>query len=689
MSLDLFGSFALLLAFLCGIYAFCAGIAAIRTRKPLLIKSARHAGMAVCVLVWLAFASLAYLFFTDNFSMAYVVEHSNRTLATFLKFPAIWAGQEGSLLFWSFLLSIYVFSALFVYRNKHPELMPYVGVILAGIQLFFLTLNNFVVSPFKVLGLAGPNGVLQWVARGDGQGLNPLLQYPEMIIHPPVLYSGYTGFSIPFAFALAALLGRYPGEKWIHLTRRWTMIAWGFQSAGILLGAHWAYAVLGWGGYWSWDPVENASLMPWLTATAFLHSVMMQEKRGMMRVWNVWLVFITFILTILGTTLTRTGLVSSVHAFAQSDIGPWFFGFIGLIIVVCVVAYWRNRDYLRSDNTLDSLVSRESSFLFNNLILLVAVVAVLSGTLFPVLSEWVRGSKISVGAPFFNKVNLPIGLFLLFLTGVGPLLAWRKTSMASLRRNFGWPLALGIVAGGVGVALGLRNFYVIMCAILSVFVTLTILTEFFRGARVISARSGSNLLFSAGTLTLRNTRRYGGYVVHFGIVLIFIGISGAAFNQDKQMEMPVGAQMDIGPYHLTHQAFDTTQEANYSTEKATIAVDRDNRQVIMLYPEHRFYPSNQESGTMVAIYSTLKEDLYVVYAGRSPDTNQPVIHAYLNPLVKWIWLGGAIVVMGTLLALVPNQQPSFALRMAESRVPVPGSPAMAPIHVTRYESPHE
>ncbi len=396
--------------------------------------------MAVCVLIWLGFGSLAYLFFTDNFSMAYVAEHSNRTLQPFFKFTAIWSGQEGSLLFWSFLLSIYVFSALFAYRGKHPELMPYVGVVCAGVQLFFLTLNNFVASPFKVLGAAGTTGTLQWIARADGNGLNPLLQYPEMVIHPPVLYSGYTGFAIPFAFALGALLARYPGEKWIHLTRRWTMIAWGFQGVGILLGAHWAYAVLGWGGYWAWDPVENASLMPWLTGTAFLHSVMMQEKRGMMKVWNVWLVFTTFLLTIFGTFLTRSGVVSSVHAFAQSTIGPWFFSFIGLVLAVCLAAYWRNRDYLRSDNQLDSLVSRESSFLFNNLILLVACVAVISGTLFPVLSEWVRGTKISVGPPFFNKVNLPIGLFLLFLTGVGPLLAWRKTSMASLRRNFGGPL---------------------------------------------------------------------------------------------------------------------------------------------------------------------------------------------------------------------------------------------------------
>ncbi len=685
--MDLFGSFALLLAFLCGLYAFGGGIAAIVTRRPLLIKSARNAGMAVCVLIWLGFGSLAYLFQTDNFSMAYVVEHSNRTLPAFFKFAAIWAGQEGSLLFWSFLLSIYVFSVLITYRGKHPELMPYVGVVMVGVQLFFLTLNNFVSSPFKILGSGVPGGAMQWIMRGDGNGLNPLLQYPEMAIHPPIIYSGYTGFTVPFAFALGALLGRYPGEKWIHLTRRWTMIAWGFQGVGILLGAHWAYAVLGWGGYWMWDPVENASLMPWLMGTAFLHSVMMQEKRGMMRVWNVWLVFTTFILTIFGTFLTRSGVVSSVHAFAQSSIGNWFLGFIGLTLLVCFVSYWRNRDYLRSDNTLDSLVSRESSFLFNNLILLVACVAVISGTLFPVLSEWVRGTKISVGAPFFNKVNLPIGLFLLFLTGVGPLLAWRKTSMASLRKNFGGPLLVGIAAGVVGVVMGLRDFYVTVCLTLSVFVTLTILLEFYRGARVIASRANTNLLSGVAQLTMRNTRRYGGYVVHFGMVLIFLGIAGAAFNQDKQMEMPVGAQMTIGPYRLTHQTFDSVQVGNYTSDRATIAVDRGGKQIIMLYPEKRLYPANQESGTMVAIYSTLKEDLYVVYAGRSPETQQPVIHAYLNPLVKWIWLGGAIVALGTLLALVPSRQPVLALRAAvePSRAGPELSPARAPTQ--RYDGP--
>src|SRR3981081_3854760 len=452
--MDLFGSYALLLAFAFALYAIAGGIAAIITRRPLLIKSARNAGFAVCILIWIGTASLVYSFFTDNFSLVYVAAHSNRNLPPYYKFSALWSGQEGSLLFWSFLLSIYVFSALFAYRGKHPELMPYVGVVLAGVQLFFLTLNNFVASPFQVLTLPGAGGVLHLASQADGDGLNPLLQYPEMVIHPPNLYSGYTGFTIPFAFALGALLARYPGEKWIHLTRKWTMIAWGFQTAGILLGAHWAYAVLGWGGYWAWDPVENASLLPWLTGTAFLHSVMMQEKRGMMKVWNVWLVFCTFLLCILGTFLTRSGVVSSVHAFASSNIGSWFVGFLMVILAVCLGAYLKNRDYLKSENQLDSIVSRESSFLFNNLILLVSCIAVLSGTLFPVFSEWFTGDRISVGTPFFNKVNIPIGLLLLFLTGVGPLLAWRKTLLASLKRNFGWPLMVALLAGIVVFALG-------------------------------------------------------------------------------------------------------------------------------------------------------------------------------------------------------------------------------------------
>ncbi len=684
--MDVFGSFSLLLAFVCAVYAFIGGIFAIYTRHPLLIKSTRQAGIAACVLIFLATISLEYLLFTDNFSMAYVVSHSNRDLSTFYKFAALWAGQEGSLLFWSTLLSVYIISVLLVYRHKNGELMPYVGVILAGVQIFFLTLNNFVENPFKTLAAVNAAGVLEPFTRMDGNGLNPLLQYPEMVIHPPNLYSGYTGFTIPFAFALAALLARYPGEKWIHLTRKWTMVAWCFQSLGILLGAHWAYAVLGWGGYWGWDPVENASLLPWLTGTAFLHSVMMQEKRGMMKVWNVWLVFCTFLLCILGTFLTRSGVVSSVHAFANSHIGPWFVGFIIVIITVCFVAYLKNRDYLKSENVLDSMISRESSFLFNNLLFLVACIAVLSGTLFPVFSEWFTSNRISVGAPFFNKVMIPIGLAILFLTGVGPLLAWRKTSVDSLKRNFGWPLIAGIATAVICFALGYRDGASLLCLFLCGFVTWTIVLEFYRGAKVITARTGMSMMMSAHELAMRNTRRYGGYVVHFGMVLVFIGLAGAAFNTEAQKPMNIGDSLKLGPYTLILQSADTKVEKNYTAQRMIVEVMKGNKEIMMLYPEKRQFQGNEQAaGTMVAIYSTLREDLYVVYAGMDPETNVPVIHAFLNPLVKWIWLGGVWVVMGTLLALMPNRRATLVLAGAPAPAAVPGDAVLTTHNVSLRE----
>ncbi|MGA9883671.1 MAG: heme lyase CcmF/NrfE family subunit [Candidatus Acidiferrales bacterium] len=665
--MDIFGSFALLLAFLAAVYAFVGGIIGIYTRKQLLTKSARHAGMAVFGLVALAVASLEYFFFTNNFSMAYVAEHSNRALPGFYKFAALWSGQEGSLLWWSFLLSMFAFLALFLNRKRHPELMPWVGVILAGVQIFFLTLNNFVANPFQVIAGADSSGAMHLATLTSGSGLNPLLQYPEMVIHPPMLYLGYTGFTVPFAFALGALLSRYPGEKWIHITRRWTMVAWCLLGVGILLGAHWAYAVLGWGGYWEWDPVENAALLPWITGTAFLHSVMMQEKRGMMRVWNVWLVFCTFMLCILGTFLTRAGIVNSVHAFAESNIGGWFVGFLAIVLTVCLLAWYKNRDYLRSDNQLDSLVSRESSFLFNNLILLAACFAVLWGTLFPVFSEWFTGNKISVGPPFFDKVNIPIALFLLFLTGVGPLLAWRKTSFDALKRNFAWPLGLALVAGAVAFAFGFRNFYALICLILSVFVTLTIASEFYRGARVISSRDHVNIISSLGELTMRNTRRYGGYIVHFGMVLIFIGIAGRAFSTDIQKQVTVGQSLSIGPYTLVCQNFDSPSNANYSSQRATIEVFRNGKSEMMLYPERRLFSASQVTETIVAIESSPLRDLYVVYSGIDPDTNKPVIHAFINPLVKFIWFGGIVVILGTGLAMFPERRTALVLRPATER----------------------
>ena len=650
-----FGSFALLLALAFGVYALGAGIFALLrsgAAADRLGESARRAGIAVFVAVTAASVALVVAAFQDDFSVAYIFHHSNRDLPLAYKFSALWSGQEGSLLFWAWLLSGYGF----VLRLRHkvdPRLVAHAAVVLSAVQVFFLMLVNFVAHPFSMM--SGP-------APADGNGLNPLLQYPEMVIHPPMLYLGYVGMTVPFAFALGALMMKYPGEKWIHITRRWTMVTWMFLTCGIFLGGHWAYSVLGWGGYWGWDPVENASLLPWLTGTAFLHSVIMQEKRGMLKMWNMWLIFATFLLSIFGTFLTRSGVVSSVHAFAQSSIGSWFVGFLAMIFAVCVFFFVRNRTYLKSENRLESLVSRESSFLFNNLLFLVACFAVLWGTLFPVLSEWVQGTKATVGPPFFNRVMIPIGLCLLFLTGVGPLLAWRKTSLESLKRNFTIPavaavaVAVALMIGGMRPWQEMSYFYSLMAIALAVFVAVTVGAEFLRGGRVIRSHTGMNLAAAMVQLTRRNTRRYGGYLVHFGVVVLFIGFAGSAFNQDKEQELGLGDKMNIGRYTLVSRSYTRDFSANSESDYAILDVYRNGTFLQTMYPERRFYTASQQDATMVANRSTWREDLYLVYAGRNPDTDHPIIRAHLNPLVVWVWAGVYIVVFGTLVALVPNLQ---------------------------------
>jgi cytochrome c-type biogenesis protein CcmF len=680
-----FGSFTLLLALALSVYALLAGgIALWRTKAKAVAsdegagrlgETARRAGISSFVALTCAAFALVWASFTNDYSVSYILHHTNRDLNTAYKFSALWSGQEGSLLLWAWLLSAYGF----VLRMRHKvdvRLSAFAGTILAGIQVFFLLLLNFAAPPFAIQ--PGP-------VATDGFGLNPLLQYPEMVIHPPMLYLGYVGFSVPFAFALGALMMRYPGEKWIHITRRWTMVTWLFLTCGIFLGAHWAYSVLGWGGYWGWDPVENASLMPWLTGTAFLHSVMMQEKRGMMKSWNVWLIFSTFMLTILGTLLTRSGIVSSVHAFAQSAIGSWFYGFILIVFAVCLFTFFKQKDHLKSENRLESLVSRESSFLFNNLVLLAACFTVLWGTLFPVLSEYVQGSKVTMGAPFYNRVNLPIGLFLLFLTGIGPLLAWRSTSLRSIRRNFVLPGIAMAVAFVVVIAAGVRpwsagddmqaEFFSLVTFTLAAGVITAIASEFLRGAAVVSTQTGKNLVASTILLVRRNTRRYGGYLVHFGIVVMFIGIAGGAFNQSHEQEMGFGSEMKLGPYRLVCQSFTQDSNPNYDTEYALLDVYRGGKKITQLAPEKRFYVASQTSSTMVALHSTLASDLYVIYEGKNPDTDTPIIKVFLNPLMNWIWIGVLIVVGGTLLALVPNLTRAAVRARVESE-----APAVAEVH---------
>ena len=673
-----FGSFALLLSLVLAAYTLVfGGVALWRQRlagdagdaaADRLGETARRAGLASFVAVSGAAFALVWASYTNDFSVQYILHHTNRALHPAYKFSALWSGQEGSLLLWAWLLATYGF----VLRLKHRvdvRLSAYASTILAGVQVFFLLLLNFAAPPFAI----EPGPVAQ-----DGLGLNPLLQYPEMVIHPPMLYLGYVGFAVPFAFALGALMMRYPGEKWIHITRRWTMVTWLFLTCGIVLGMHWAYAVLGWGGYWGWDPVENASLMPWLTGTAFLHSVMMQEKRGMMKSWNVWLIFSTFMLTILGTLLTRSGLVQSVHAFAQSSIGNWFYGFLLIVFAVCLFTFFRQRDHLKSENHLESLVSRESSFLFNNLVLLAACFTVLWGTLFPVLSEYVQGSKATVGAPFYNRVNLPIGLALLLLTGVGPLLAWRSTSLKTIRRNFVLPGVAVLVACVGLMASGVRpwkdgddwqaTMFSLLAFSLGAGVITAISTEFLRGVGVVRTQTGRNPVSSAVLLVRRNTRRYGGYLVHFGIVVMFIGIAGGAFQQTREQEMSFGDQMKMGPYRLVCQSFTQDSNANYDTEYALLDVYKGNTKVTQLAPEKRFYQASGTNSTVVANHSTLASDLYVIYMGKNPDTDRPILKVFLNPLVNWIWIGVGIVALGTLIALAPKLTASLQRAPTRSEV---------------------
>ena len=680
-----FGSFALLIALALAAYNLFAGTIALRmlaTGQPARISperladTARRAGIAGFIAVSGAAFALVWSVFNNDFSITYIMEHSNSALPAPYKFAALWSGQEGSLLLWAWLLAAYGFVLRLTHKTD-VKLYAYAGTILAAVQVFFLAVINFAAPPFSLLKGAIPD---------DGNGLNPLLQYPEMVIHPPMLYLGYVGFTIPFAFALGALMMRYPGEKWIKITRGWTMVTWLFLTMGIFLGMHWAYAVLGWGGYWGWDPVENASFMPWLTGTAFLHSVMMQERKGMMKSWNVWLIFSTFMLSILGTLLTRGGLVSSVHAFAQSSIGDWFMVFLVIVLAVCIFTYILQRSHLKSEQRLESLVSRESSFLFNNLVLLAACFVILWGTLFPILSEYVQGSKVTVGPPFYNRVAIPIGLFLVFLTGVGPLLPWRATSLRAIRRNFVIPsIALWstvIVCLAVGVrpwkdgSFDAGNFYALVAFAISVGVFTAILSEFLRGAGVISRQTHRNLFAATYLLIRRNTRRYGGYIIHIGVVIVVVGLAGAAFNRSEERELALHDKLPIGPYTLECVGFTQDSNLNYNSEYALLDVYRDGKKQFQITPEKRVYLASQQPQTMVAIHSVPGWDLYVVYEGTNPDTGQPIIKAFLNPLVSWIWAGVVFMVFGTFVALTPSLIPATAALRVPATKPAPSEPAL-------------
>jgi len=657
------GALSILLAFCFAVYAVVASVTGRFKKNSFLIVSGQRAVYSVWILLSVAAGLLIYSLLTGDFRLAYVAAHTDSSMSKIYKFTAWWGGQGGSLLLWSWLLASYSAVVVFMNRRKFRDMMPWVTAVLMTTETFFLILISFVLSPFGILEAGRGN-----VVEGVGQGLNPLLQYWTMVIHPPMLYLGYVGFTVPFAFAMGSLITRQPGDAWIHTTRRWTIVTWLFQSAGILLGQGWAYAVLGWGGYWAWDPVENASLLPWITATAFLHSVMMQEKKGMMKVWNMVLISGTFFLCIFGTFLTRSGVVSSVHAFAQSPIGKYFVIFMAIGIAATVILILERLKYLKSEARLESVVSRESSFMFNNLILVASCFAVLWGTMFPVISEAVTGEKISVDAPFFNRINIPIGLALIFLTGIGPLIAWRRSSLESLKRAFLVPTIAGVALMVVLASFGAYEHpYALVSFGLCMFVTATIVSEFWKGASAIRAKNGVGFIPAAIELTHRNTRRYGGYLVHMGIVFMFIGYTGAAFDQDVTKEAAPGSSFEIGHYNVHVVNIESGENDTYAWQRLVADVSHNGKSIGTRYPERRLYKASQQPTSEVSIRRALNEDFYINFAGLSADNKRAVIQAYVFPLVSWIWIGFWVLAFGTIVCLIPNK-----VRLSYARTQVVG-----------------
>ena len=644
------GEFALLLALATAVYGLVSYLMAVKGNRVDLYFSADKTPVLVFGCVLVSSAVLMRAFMINDFSLQYVWAYSNIELETFYKISSFWGGQKGSLLFWTLLLTCYTMVAYYQNRKKRLEMFPYAMCVCLSITIFFLVLLNFSTNPFERLPLPPE----------DGRGLNPLLQNYWMVIHPPTLYLGYVGFTIPFAFAMAALISKNLDDSWIRLTRKWTLVSWFFLCMGNLFGAQWAYVELGWGGYWAWDPVENAAFMPLLVATAYLHSVMIQEKKDMMKVWNMSLVLLTFVMTIFGTFITRSGLIQSVHTFDEATLGYYFLGFLFFIILCSAAMIVKRLPLLKSKNELDSFLSRESSFLFNNLLLLGIAFATFWGTIFPIISEAVRGVKITVGPPFYNQVNVPIGMALLALVGIGPLIAWRKASWANLKKNFFGPILAALTSAAILFPLlPLNNkaeIFTYITFVLCVFVMVCILSEFYRGTMARMQLNKETFRGALGTLIWKNKRRYGGYIVHIGIVMIFAGIAGSqAYSVHKEKLLKVGDTLEIRDYTLRYQKLVAIQATDIKTRIiAHIEVEKDGSVIYVSKPEKEFYKGQNQPVSEVALHSNWKEDLYVILADFREDESA-TIKVYVNPMVSWLWKGGLIIAIGTLVAMWPDR----------------------------------
>lgn len=657
------GYAALLIALATAVYSLAAAWYGSRSGKPQWVESARNATIVILPLLLVAAGALIYSLVRSDFSLEYVWQVSSRDMPTYLKVTALWGGQAGSLLFWNLLLATFTAAAMFRKWGEQRELMPYALIVASMTQIFFLAIVAFVENPFIRMDVIPP----------DGNGLNPLLRHPGMIIHPPMLYLGFVGFTIPYTFAMAALMANKLDDRWIQTTRRWTLVAWLFLSLGLILGGRWAYDVLGWGGYWGWDPVENASLMPWLAGTAFLHSVMIQEKRDMFKKWNIFLVVLTYGLVILGTFIVRSGVISSVHSFAQSAIGPLFFGFIAVMFIFS--AYWitRRREALTSENHLDSLLSREAAFLYNNFLILAILAVVFLFTYYPIFSELFTGEKGFVGPPVYERALAPLFAALLILMGVAPLTMWYRTSAKRIEMAVRWPALAALVVVGVLFAVGIRSWAALLGFWIVTFSAILTFLEFWKGTRARMKR-GEAPWSAFSSLMARNRRRYGGYWIHIGVLVMALGVIGVElFQQETQMRLHTGETLSMGNYEMVFQGIERYPGPDdLIITEATVDVFYNGRQVRTLNPRTELYTRTGQPMTIPNARSTITEDFYVLLVNWEPTSaDMATFRVYLNPLINWVWAGSVIFVIGTLIAAWPDP------RREKVSVPKPSRTAVA------------
>ncbi|WP_170007192.1 heme lyase CcmF/NrfE family subunit [Bacillus fonticola] len=640
------GRLALIFSVVIIVYGLISHFMAIRTKNIRWLKSAKSSVLVLVFLTTLASGSLIYLLVTGDFRYDYVASYASTDMSLFYKVTAFWGGNAGSLLLWFWILSIYTALVTWSKHKDSSQYLPWVSAILLMINGFFVLILNTIEQPFA----------LNPEQMNEGDGLNPLLQNPGMAVHPITLYLGYIGFAIPFAYGMATLLLKKADAVWLKVTRKWILVSWLFLSMGILFGSQWAYVELGWGGYWAWDPVENASLLPWLTATALLHSTMVQERKGMLKRWNIILVTITFALTIFGTFLTRSGLLWSVHAFANGPIGAYFLAFIGIILIASIWNISSNWSVLKSDAQFESYISKESSFLVNNLLLVASAFTVFWGTIYPVISEAVTGSKVMVGAPYFNSVNIPIFIAVIILMGVGPVVAWKRSSLKSVLRNLSYPIILTVILAIALLVAGVTNWMTLLSLASTSFVAMVIFLEF---AKAVTARvkvTGESTIRSFFMLFVKNRRRYGGYVAHFGIILIAIGYTGAgAYSVDIQSGVNEGDAIQLGKYSLYSRGLTEIRDESKQTVYAEFLVEKDGEEIGVVRPEKVFYNNGAQPTTEVSVVSSIQEDLYVILNGWSEGEETTFVQVKIFPLMSWTWTGGYILILGTLISLWPKR----------------------------------